>query len=86
MESPSVAQQFAKQLALMAFAVISLQGLWTTSPIEVVLPRALVISPLFFVLGFILGELARWVVEDNVRTELERIRQQSESQSSPAPT
>lgn len=68
---------FAKQLALIAFATGVLQGVLSGGAIEAVLQRTLLASLLFYVLGAILGELARWLVEDNVRSELSRIQNQA---------
>ncbi|MFO1021125.1 MAG: hypothetical protein U0903_10570 [Planctomycetales bacterium] len=75
---------FAKQLALIAFATGTLQGVLSGGSAEAVLQRTLLTSLLFYVLGVILGELARWVVEDNVRSELSRIQNQAGNTAIPS--
>ena len=67
-----VATQFAKRLALIAFATAALRGLFCEADFFATMQTALVSLGAFYVLGLILGEAARRIVEENVRTQLAR--------------
>lgn len=64
-----MAGTFARHLALIGFATVCLQGLLSNSRFDETIPTALMVALLFAPLGWILGELARWLVEDQVRHE-----------------
>ena len=69
-----MAHAFACQLALIAFATAAAQGVVSGAPFDPTLKTALVVVPVFYALGWILGELARRVVEENVQAEFARIK------------
>jgi hypothetical protein len=67
-----VATQFATRLALIAFATATLRGLFCEADFFATMQTALVSLGAFYVLGLILGDAARRIVEENVRTQLAR--------------
>jgi hypothetical protein len=67
-----VATQFAKRLALIAFATAALRGLFCEADFFATMQTALVSLGAFYVLGLVLGEAARRIVEENIRNELAR--------------
>jgi uncharacterized membrane protein YcjF (UPF0283 family) len=67
-----VATQFAKRLALISFATAALRGLFCEADFFATMQTALVSLGVFYVLGLLLGEAARRIVEENVRTQLAR--------------
>jgi hypothetical protein len=67
-----VATQFAKRLALISFATAALRGLFCEADFFATMQTALVSLGAFYVLGLVLGEGARRIVEENVRTQLAR--------------
>jgi len=66
-----VAKQFASQLALIAFFVSSVRGLLTRADFEGTVQNALLVTSLFFCLGWVLGQLARLLIEENARSEID---------------
>jgi hypothetical protein len=67
-----VATQFAKRLALISFATAALRGLFCEADFFATMQTALVSLGAFYVLGLVLGEVARRIVEENIRTQLAR--------------
>ena len=67
---PPVASQFANRLSLIAFATVTVRGLLSGSDFQGTLQAALLSLGAFYVVGFVLGELARRVVEESVDAEL----------------
>ncbi|HEV8070328.1 MAG TPA: hypothetical protein VGP76_21620 [Planctomycetaceae bacterium] len=67
-----VATQFAKRLALIAFATAALRGLVCEADFFATMQTALVSLGAFYVLGLVLGEAARRIVEENIKSELAR--------------
>jgi hypothetical protein len=67
-----VATQFAKRLALISFATAALRGLFGEADFFATMQTALVSLGAFYVLGLVLGEVARRIVEENIRTQLAR--------------
>src|SRR3984885_16293654 len=65
-----VATQFAKRLALIAFATAALRGLLCQSDFFATMQTALVSLGAFYVLGLVVGEAARRIVEENVKSDL----------------
>lgn len=68
-----MARQFATQLALIAFSTASVRGLISGADFEGTLEAALIAMGVFYVLGFVFGELARRVVEECVESEFKRL-------------
>jgi hypothetical protein len=62
-----VAQEYAVRLALIAFATTAVQGLVMRSDFEPTLKSALAATAVFYVLGWLCGEMARRVVEESVQ-------------------
>ncbi len=60
---------YSRHLALIGFGTVCAQGLLSNSPFEETLKTSLLVGMLFFPLGWILAELGRWLVEDQVRYE-----------------
>jgi len=67
-----VAAQFAKRLALISFATAALRGLFCQSDFFATMQTALVSLGAFYVLGLVVGEAARRVVEENVKSQVAR--------------
>ena len=67
--------QYAFRLSLIAFATAALRGLMAGSDFEGTMHSALMILALFFALGWIIGELARRVVEEQVEVEIPQLLQ-----------
>ena len=72
-----MAGTYSRHLALIGFATVCIQGLLSNSPFEETLKSALLVSAVFFPLGWILGELSRWLVEDQVRYERQQQLEQA---------
>ena len=68
-----MASLFASRLSLIAFATVSIRGVITGTEFEGTLKSALIAAAVFYGLGLVVGELARRVIEDNVRSEFERL-------------
>ena len=68
-----MASLFASRLSLIAFATVSVRGVITGAEFEGTLKSALFAAVVFYGLGLVVGELARRVIEDNVRSEFERL-------------
>lgn len=77
-----MARQFAVRLALVAFAASILQGLVESVDFAAALESALWHAAAFFGLGWICGELAGRVVEENARQEVARRWQEAEQPTS----
>ena len=67
-----MARQFAVRLALVAFAASTMQGLLESLDFAGTVESALWHAAAFFGLGWICGELAGRVVEENARQEVAR--------------
>jgi hypothetical protein len=67
-----VASQFANRLALIGFATITVRGLLAGSDFPGTIQSALVALAVYFAVGFVIGELARRVVEEAVELEIAR--------------
>jgi hypothetical protein len=67
-----VATQFAKRLALIAFATAALRGLFCEADFFATMQTALVALGVFYVLGLVLGEAARRIVEENIKSQVSR--------------
>lgn len=65
-----MATQFAGRLALISFATSSLRGLYCGADFYGTIQAALVSLGVFYVLGLVIGEAARRIVEENLRAEL----------------
>jgi hypothetical protein len=78
-----VAHAFASHLALIAFATAALQALISGSKFFQSTQTALLVLLVFYGLGWILGELARRVVEENVSAELAQAANRSADSDSP---
>lgn len=65
-----MAHEFGIRLALIAFATASFQGVFRGSDFQESLTAALVCLILFYVVGHVCGELARRVIEENVKSTL----------------
>ncbi len=65
-----VATQFASRLALIAFATAALRGLFCEADFFGTIQTALVSLGAFYVLGLVMGEAARRIVEENVKADL----------------
>ena len=65
-----MAQEFGLQLSLIAFATAAIQGLMSGADFQESVPGALVVLVVFYCVGWILGELARRLVEENAVAEV----------------
>ena len=81
-----MAHKFAVQLSLIAFAAVSIRGLISGADFQLTLQSALLVLMGFYPFGWILGELARRLVEENVTTELSRAVPPSADPAPPAAT
>jgi hypothetical protein len=78
--SDTVSTQFARRLSLIAFATAALRGLLGEADFFGAIQTALVALGVFYVLGLVVGEAARQMVEENAKAELaERFRSASVS-------
>ncbi len=62
---------FGPRLSLIVFSIETIAGLLRGNPFEETIQAALIISGIFWGLGLLLGELARQVVEELVRAQIE---------------
>lgn len=67
-----MARQFASRVSLIAFAATAIHGAMAGRGFSAAMKTALMTGAAFFLLGLIFGELARRLVEESVRTELEQ--------------
>ncbi len=65
-----MATSFARHLALLAFATVTLRGLVDGADFQGTLRTALYALPVFFLIGLLCGEIARLVVEERAEEEL----------------
>jgi len=75
-----LALQYAARLALIAFATANVQGLLSKSDLFSTLQTGLLVAVIFFVLGAIIGDLARKAVEESVEKDLRQAFQDQASQ------
>lgn len=73
---------YAQQLALIAFATVLLQAAGSGAAFETTVTLGLQVLVLFYVVGALLGEMARRVVEDSVTAEF----RQTAAATSSSPT
>ena len=66
----TVSTQFAGRLSLIAFATVVLRGLLGEADFFGTIQTALVSLGVFYVLGLVVGEAARRVVEENAKADL----------------
>jgi hypothetical protein len=66
----SVGGQFANRLSLIAFATGTLRGLLIGSEFSAAVKTSLIVLAVFYGVGYILGDLARRVVEESADVEL----------------
>jgi len=81
-----VAIQFANRLSLIAFSTSSLRSAIGGTGFESGIQEALAALAIFYVLGLVLGELARRLVEENAQIEVERLFAELTEEQSPNPT
>ena len=62
--------QFAGRLSLIAFATAAIRGLWAQADFFGTIQTALVSLGVFYVLGLVIGEAARRIVEENAKADL----------------
>ena len=62
--------QFAGRLSLIAFATAAFRGLWAQADFFGTIQTALVSLGVFYVLGLVIGEAARRIVEENAKADL----------------
>jgi hypothetical protein len=65
-----VSTQFARRLSLIAFATAVLRGLLGQADFFGTIQTALVALGVFYVLGLVVGEAARRMVEENAKADL----------------
>ena len=75
-----MALQYAARLALIAFATTNVQGLLSKSDLFSTLQTGLLVAVIFFVLGAIIGDLARKAVEESVEKDLRQAFQNQATQ------
>jgi len=68
-----VAAHFAAQLALIAFAVMQVQGMVLRGDFSTVIKTGLIAAGAFFLLGLITGEVARRIVEETAEREFQQM-------------
>jgi hypothetical protein len=77
-----VAHQFGLQLSLIAFATVTVQGLISGADFQSCFQNALLVLVVFYLLGLVLGELARRLVEENAAIQVAAL---SSAQAEPRP-
>jgi len=70
-----VVLQYARNLALIAFATASINGILSDSDFEGSLRTALAAGVIFYAMGLAFGELGRRVVEESAEAEVRRLLQ-----------
>lgn len=70
-----MAWHVAHRLTLIAFATVTMRGVLDQAGLEATLQAALLAGAIAFPIGLVLGDLARRLIEDIVRTEVERVLQ-----------
>ncbi len=70
-----MALHVAHRLTLIAFATVAMRGVLDRAGLEATLNAALLTGAIAFPIGLILGDLARRLIEDTVRMEVERVLQ-----------
>lgn len=65
-----MAHKFGLQLSLIGFATITFQGLISGADFSSCFQSALLVLVVFYLLGVVLGELARRLVEENAVAEV----------------
>ncbi len=78
---PVVAANFACQFALIAFAVAELRGVMLGGDFPAATKIAFLAGLLFFLLGLVIGELARRLAEESARYEFAKLAGQHEDHS-----
>jgi hypothetical protein len=69
----AVSRQFAGRLALIAFATTSVRGLISGDDFQGTLQGALLVLAAFYGVGWLVGDLARRVVEELAHAEFARL-------------
>ena len=64
--------QFAGRLSLIAFATAAFRGLWTQADFIGTIQTALVSLGVFYILGLVIGDAARRIVEENAKASSTR--------------
>ena len=67
-----MAHDFAVRLALIAFATAAIRGLVTGADFQPAVKTALAALALFYLLGYLCGEVARRLIEEHVQLEAAR--------------
>lgn len=67
-----MAMAFGLRLSLIVFAIETFAGTFQGKGLEDTIPSALMLGGIFWGLGLLLGEVARQVVEELVRTQVAR--------------
>ena len=70
-----LARYAGASLALFAFAIVIVAGLWARNPVTTTLSRSLFALFAFFLIGFVLGAAAQMVIDEHrarANAELER--------------
>lgn len=70
-----MAWHVAHRLTLIAFATVAMRGVLDRTGLEATLNAALLAGAIAYPIGLILGDLARRLIEDTVRMEVERVLQ-----------
>jgi len=68
-----VSTQFATRLSLIAFFATLVQGVVTGAGFADTVQDGLAAMAVFYGLGWVLGELARLIVEESARAEVDRL-------------
>lgn len=68
-----VAGQFASRLSMIAFATATMRGFISGTDFRTSIQMALVSMVVFYVVGRLIGELARRLVEDSLDAELAKM-------------
>lgn len=74
---------YAPQLGLIAFATVLLQAAISGAPFESSITTALLALVVFYILGALIGETARRVVEDSVLSEFRQMMSDTEGAGTP---
>ena len=78
--------QFASRLSLIAFATAAVRGLLNQADFYGTIQTALVALGVFYVLGLVIGEAARRIVEENAKADLVERLQLGFGPRDPRPT
>jgi hypothetical protein len=72
-------QLCAAGLALLAFSVSLIIGLWVNNPFTTVVQRSIVALIVFYIFGYVLSVLGRKVIQENFESKIKADKPETET-------